>query len=426
VRLNKFKNLLPQNVPQPEGSDDYFKTLANLQEDKPKSRVLPIITTVAAAVAIVVIVAIWAIIGRGIRQGAVIVPADKYENVELYKQEVTPNLIHEIGAIIQNNRLDFFPAFDRENPLTQDQLIYLCEQTHYDLVEDLLLTKEEFENFVYDTFGYKATLKKDIKYDKPPSYIVCMEMEGATIMSYSVSETFENGLKVAEVGLQYSNLLEKVRWVLNSQNELEYIISIIHEEKIYPTPKRDKTITNEMRETYFDFVIDYRVDAMPEFSEGELPDSKNIKLYALHLIGPNYSEPDNMPIDIEEVQKAAKDRFGIDNIKNEDMDYAVSVTDLTELPYAELIGYNSEQTDKSTVITATVGIYRPYEEYTVEFQHSLEYYRNKIIEGNEYKPYFYRICIFKYIAKDDGVTPEKFIEVKHINNSQDEFWSFFE
>ncbi len=424
MRLNKFKNLLPQNVPQPEGSDDYFKTLANLQEDKPKSRVLPIITTVAAAVAIVVLVSLWALIGNGIRKNAVIVPADKYKDTELYKQELTPALDFEIWHFMSENNLDCLPVFDSENPPVLDHLIYVCEQTRNELCQDLVLTKQEFENFTYDLLGYKVKLKKDIKYEqRPPVYE--FDKEGGITISFCTSDILENGFRIVEVGLQYQKRLQKIRWLVNSQNELEYVISNIFEDKNYPIPKRDKSITNELREIYFDFVTDYRVDAIPEFSEGELPDVQKMKLYTAHY-EPYLSEPDDIPVGSDKIKQVAKDLFGIENITNDDTDYIVKLGDLNELPYSELIQFSKEDTDNGTIITATVGIRRYYDTYTIERYDDHRYLRKIIIEGNEWMPYFYRICKFKYIAKDDGVTPEKFIEVKHINNSQDEFWSFFE
>lgn len=424
MSFDKFKKLMPKPVAQPEGTDDYFKELANLEENKPESRVVPIISTIAAAVAIVVLVSLWAIIGSGIRKNAAIVPAEKYEDTELYKQELTPALDFEIWKFISENKLEYLPVFDAETPPVLEHLIYVCEQTRNELCQDLVLTKQEFESFTYDLLGYKVKLKKDIKYKERP-LVHEYDIEGSKITSYSTSDVLENGFTIVEVGFQYGKSLKKTRWLVNAQNELEYVISNIFEDKNYPTPKRDKSITDELREIYFDFVINYRVDAIPEFSEGEVPEVEKMKLYTAHY-EPYLSEPDDIPVDSDKIKQVAKDLFGIENVTSDDTDYIVKLEDLNELPYSELIQYSKEETDSGTIITATVGIRRYYGTYTIRRYDDHRHLRKIIIEGNEWMPYFYRICKFKYIAKADGVTPEKFIEVKHIDNSKDEFSDYFE
>ena len=80
MNLDKFKSI--QTKIDIDTDADYSKLIASLPEKKSKKPVLTVIGTVAAALLLVVGVTVWALVGRGVRNGgkAPITPADESQS----------------------------------------------------------------------------------------------------------------------------------------------------------------------------------------------------------------------------------------------------------------------------------------------------------------------------------------------------------
>ena len=224
MSFDKFKKLLPKNVPQPEDSDDYFKMLANLQEDKPKSKVIPIITTVAAAVAIVAVVSLWAIIGRGIRNESVI-PATSVDpySVELTQTAITDEMKNKISSVFINEYFaTFLPEFDKNNPLTNDKLSEFCSWMLTGSGDDSIITKKELKSYVYDIFNINVDFESDIQSKR--MQLVLMDMASYHPIQYMVSEELPDSTSVAMVALKCGSEIKYIKFVQKSELELEYIL----------------------------------------------------------------------------------------------------------------------------------------------------------------------------------------------------------
>ncbi len=579
MSFDKFKNLLPKPVEQPEGTDEYFKELANLEENKPKSKVLPIVTTVAAAVMIIVIVSIWALIGAGIRQGAVIVPADKYENVELHEIEITEELSVKIRQLCLDHHL-FVPDFDKDNPLDKDIIIQLCEFHEEDLRRDLILTKEELYNFAYNLFRYKIKFK-DIKYEEfqpsphidtagwlPISYSVSDEFSDGTSVvqvvfeenlprkkdkktvryvqkgdfefeyllssqtekyvetdpyyvwgdeeaitdelykkidevflqkhlinflrefdrdnpltkeqlaelcskvlvgknnviskqeasefvydmfnmqvtfdsdieskahlsanteympyypiQYMVSEPFPDGTRSAIITFACDLNLKAVHFVQTDDLEIQYFMRVSTGEPITPILNKDHNIKMSKRCEIFDLVADYRIDAMPEFEEGEIPDIEDMKWYAVHL-NVDKIDKENSTISSKILKKVSKEIFSLEYDLNGQKELSIPAADINDFPLGEIIRYSYDEVK----VTATVAIYNLgyVKEYNCRELYPLEYEYAKrtVTQGLENTEEITSIIEFSYTTKD-GKTPDKFVSLKRYTKENNDFMTFF-
>ncbi len=581
MSFDKFKKLLPKPVAQPENTDEYFKELANLQESKPKSKVLPIVSGIAAAVAIVAVVSLWAIIGAGVRNGGVTVPADKYENVEMHEIEMTEKLSVKIRQFCLDHHL-FVPDFDKDNPLDKDIIIQLCEFHEEDLRRDLILSKEELYDFAYNLFRYKIKFK-DIKYEEfQPSPMI--DAAAWIPISYNVSDKFSDGTSVVQVvfeldvprakdkktiryvqngefkfeyllsshteeyvetdpyyavkynesitdelytkienvflkghlinflpvfdrddpptkeelenfcawtlnGTGENNIITKkqlhdyvydtfnievdfendieskksrlalmdmttyhpvqymvskplpdgtravmltfacdtdvkeVRFVQKDDLEIQYFMKVSTGDPITPILNKDHSIKISKRCEIFDLVADYRIDAMPEFSEGETPDIEDMKWYAVHL-NVDKIDKENSTISSKIFNKVAKEKFMLEYDLNGQKELSIPAADINDFPLGEIIRYSYD----GVKVTATVAIYnlsyvREYncrELYPSEY----EYAKRTVTQGLENTEEITSIVEFSYTTKD-GKTPDKFISLKRYTKEKAEFSTFF-
>ncbi len=120
MNLKEFKNVTtkPCDI---EFDKNYLEKLSQLPKTAPKRHTFEIISTVAAAVLIVVAVGIWAIIGRGIRANTVDVVGGSYTEVP-----VTDELNAKLNMELFGKYDVFcFREFDEKNPLSEHELLQI-------------------------------------------------------------------------------------------------------------------------------------------------------------------------------------------------------------------------------------------------------------------------------------------------------------
>ncbi len=185
---------------------------------------------------------------------------------------------------------------------------------------------------------------------------------------------------------------------------------------------KDASITTLQREQFFDMFVKYQINAMPEFSEGQMPDINDMAQYILHLNPDLLSTSMGViPSDIFERDTSAL--FGFDYQTDGDTAYKSST--LCEYPFAELIDYEVE----GEVVTATAAVY--YMWNLVE-QNCSELYpedfaiaKSTVIEGGGNIVDITAIYTIKYLS-DDGITPKKFLQMEKCVPPSDEYNAFFE
>ena len=120
MKLDRFKELKPTEHQFDVTDSEYVKKLNTLSKRKNKTQVLSIVGTIAAAVAIVLVVGIWAIIGRGVRGNNVPAtsPTD-YVEIELI-DDVYISLINDV---IYKYDVLCFKDFNEQYPLSVHEIL---------------------------------------------------------------------------------------------------------------------------------------------------------------------------------------------------------------------------------------------------------------------------------------------------------------
>lgn len=271
MNFDKFKNLKPQPIAKPQGADTYFEKLDSLKKRPVKNRVLSVTGTVAAAVAIVVIVSVWALLGHGIRYTDSVAPS---ASAQLHERVITDELYHQILSFYHGNYIFLIRDFDKDNPLTKDELIDYCEVAASDLRDDLVLSKEELSAFVYDMFRYEMDFDSDIEYDSP--FSVNYSLTTVDIVSYSVSDTFNDGTQLAKIDIQGYDGLTTVTFIQRGDLVLEYLLSVKTDET-----KKAPTLESEFE----NIATKYCFDSMPQFEQGTSPDFLSAKYHIAAYLG---------------------------------------------------------------------------------------------------------------------------------------------
>jgi len=427
VSFDKFKNIKPKAVFQPEGTDSYFEALDKL-EYKQNNKTISVISTVAAAVAIVVIVAIWAIIGRGIRQDADVVPGASYDpyTVTVTQLPISDELQRKISTVFSNDYFDIFlPAFDKDNPLTNEQLTEFCSWMISGRKTDNIITKEQMSDYVYNIFNIKTEFESDIQSNR--MRLILMDFATYHPIQYMVSEEFADGKSVAVVALKSGSTVKYIRFVQKGELELEYIVSVTEEEDTARILFKNQFIKFSKCREIFDLVADYRIDAMPEFAEGEEPDINGVINYAVHLhIEDVKKENSTLPAEI--LSKVAKEKFGIEYDLGGQSYIQLEAKGIMDFPLAELMKYNETPTNEGTKVSATVAIHNiwPLVDYNCKslFPDAYEMTKTEITQGVIPGDTVTNIIEFSYITKD-GKTPDKFISCKRYTDPDEDFLAFF-
>jgi len=176
---------------------------------------------------------------------------------------------------------------------------------------------------------------------------------------------------------------------------------------------KDEKITNAQREKFFEFVIEHRIDAMPEFESGTTPDVDSI-IYtyvvnlckdeiAYHTVNGNYTPA--MPVST--VKRVAKEKFGLTlDLSEYDTVIPLKASGLMGEPMCELVYYTEEETEGGTLITARVAYY--YTEFyyldNPEIRKPEEYKtaKQKIITGKADSSLLHMFIHFQFIVDKDG------------------------
>ncbi len=191
------------------------------------------------------------------------------------------------------------------------------------------------------------------------------------------------------------------------------------------TLKKDDSITTLKRTEFFDMFAEYQISAMPEFSENEIPDISDMGWYIFHL---NQSELNGGTFPADIFNSEVKRLFGFDyNLQQSEI--ALDEGELKEYPFAELIGYDTEQTDEGTVVTATAAVYYMWNltEQNCDETSPTDFAiaKGTVTGGNGNIGDISGIYVIKYLS-DDDINPKKFLSLEKYVSPSDEYMAFFE
>ncbi len=188
--------------------------------------------------------------------------------------------------------------------------------------------------------------------------------------------------------------------------------------------KRDESITNSQRVSFFDMFAEYKINAMPVFDEGAVPDINDMGWYIFHLNQDNINGG-HFPADVFDSE--VKRLFGFEyNLQQSE--FSLSEGKLKEYPFAELIGYSEEKTDEGTVVTATAAVYYMWNlvEQNCEdlYPEDFAIAKGTVTSGSGNIDDISGIYVIKYLS-DDGINPKKFLSLERYVSPSDQYNEFF-
>ncbi|MBQ6824085.1 MAG: hypothetical protein IJP27_05495 [Clostridia bacterium] len=172
-------------------------------------------------------------------------------------------------------------------------------------------------------------------------------------------------------------------------------------------------ITDELRRQFFDLVVEYRVDAMYEFSPEKPMELEWFKWYCAYFVAEEDKEYVSGGVNYrgKAVEEIAE-RFGMTyGLKDDDVVF-VKASSLRDLPFAELIGYRRETVEGRTLVTARcVGYYFADYYYNDRVETELSYpaRREAVIKGEKTDHDGNEIVFDFSFYTEDGVTPTQFV-----------------
>ena len=122
MKFDNLKNIKPKNITVANADENYANYLCALPETKPKKQVWSVVGTIAAAVAIVLAVSLWAIIGRGIR-GTKTPDEEKFLWPASESIEITENMQTEFERMYGEYSLHSFPHFEKGTLPAKEEII---------------------------------------------------------------------------------------------------------------------------------------------------------------------------------------------------------------------------------------------------------------------------------------------------------------
>ncbi len=177
---------------------------------------------------------------------------------------------------------------------------------------------------------------------------------------------------------------------------------------------KNSAITDAQRKEFYEWVINYRMDAVPEFKVGETIELDWMKYYCIYFIdendreyvsgGTNFSGP--------AIEKIANERFGMSyGLKEGEVVFMKAEGGRSE-PMAELINYKTQTINGKTLATARYAEYQwnEYANYTYPDDNpNYPRHRAQIFKGTLTDYEWYSITDISYYTESDGKTPAQFV-----------------
>lgn len=175
-------------------------------------------------------------------------------------------------------------------------------------------------------------------------------------------------------------------------------------------------ISDELRRQFFDLVVEYRVDAMYEFSPEKPMELDWFKWYCAYFVAEEDKEYVSGGVNYrgKAVEEIAE-RFGVTYGLKDDDAVFVKAGSLRDYPFAELIGYRKETVEGKTLVTARCVQYSFADYYysdRVETELSYPARREAVIKG-EKTDHDGNVVIFDFsFYTEDGITPTRFVSFR--------------
>ncbi len=188
---------------------------------------------------------------------------------------------------------------------------------------------------------------------------------------------------------------------------------------------KDESITILQKKKFFEMFAEYKINAMPDFSQTNMPYIDKMMWYIFHLC-PNDINSGRFPLDV--FNEKTSELFGYQYDWFEE-DYPLGEGQLQDYPFAELIRYREEETDEGTVVTATAAVYYIWNlsEQNCKELYPLEYTiaKSAIISGNGNINDISAIYQVKYLIAR-GSKPQRFLSLEKYVSPTSRYMEFFD
>ncbi len=258
MKLNSLKNIKPKNIKIDNADSAYADYLYALPENKPKKHIWAAVGTIAAAVAIVAVVALWALIGRGLRGSEPIPapPATEGQNVEITKE-----LEQQFNLMAYKYVIFALPEFKRGEVPHQSDVIDYIYYFQLPAKDDLVVTAAELNDFAYDTFGVKTEYTTGVNYDT--HYTVNANWAPLPLLSFT-RDTLLDGTPIVTLTYGEKDVsVTTLSYVAKSDFEPEYFIEHITLNTVFIKKAKDNNtavdiykISEKSANELLDFVRD--------------------------------------------------------------------------------------------------------------------------------------------------------------------------
>ncbi len=205
-------------------------------------------------------------------------------------------------------------------------------------------------------------------------------------------------------------LKEKINYLYRPADQPPQVAPLYTVDKI----KKDPAITKEQREQFFDFVREWRVDAMSDFTLEKLMPLEQFKYYCAYFVTEEEKTYVDMGVNYTgaAVERIAE-RFGTSYGLKADEPVFVKAGSLKDLPFAELIQYKEEKVNGKTLVTARCINYAIPAYYNMDWAHiqetdSYPTHRAMILDGKVEGYESYSVYDFSYYTVS-GKYPAQFV-----------------
>ncbi len=307
MNFDKFKSIDMPDI-NVNADADYLNKINSLPGSHPKRRIFAAIGTVAAAAAIVTVVALWALIGRGLRSDNIVSADSSITRGEDITVIPDTEIVYEIDKKMQNSFVSFYnshnisliPFFELGTVPSPNSLVEYIKVSYPVIAKDGVSELDAAE-WLDNDFGYEelkqtatqdecvykkapciANLGNGYK-DAEPQLVYFMSNNGVSGLD-DVIYTAEFKLNGKTFTLQYQGY---ERWQCNAFLSLTNKAADRYEEigynaKIPDTDvqMQDIEINDQIKKHFNDFCKKYSLDRMPLFDNTQKPSLYEMIIFA--------------------------------------------------------------------------------------------------------------------------------------------------
>jgi len=183
VNFDKFKSIKPRQIAPPENDDGYSEKLLALGKRPKMQKIVPIITTCAAAIVIVTVVGVWALIGRGLRIGDVTdtpVPSTPQQPMQTLEKDASISALQREAffEVFAKYKINAMPEFTQQSAPTLNDMARYIYHLYPNETSEKIVAADVLNRDAKALFGLEYDVSEDIAFDGSTSEYPFAELIG--------------------------------------------------------------------------------------------------------------------------------------------------------------------------------------------------------------------------------------------------------